>query len=133
MYEWPKVDRILTSVLAPIAPAVMHRAVGDDQAIVDERFPGQVVLSIGGGTSDQVQKSVRVTVNVFALGRTRAWQISNAVEEYLVDRFHYVPSHEEWGLIDTVKVESGAKDLPYASDQVSQVSATYRAVVRPLG
>lgn len=131
MYSWPDVRRILALQLEPFAEVTYQLQPGFHDGIVSGGRPVLHLVQVGGAESG-VERTVRVRADVYAAGESAAVDVAEAIASYLVGRPHYVPSDETLGLIDTVGVESVPTPVPYADDVISLVSATYRAVCRPL-
>lgn len=131
-YRWPDTRSILLEVLAPFATTYARQTVSWEQDTLNSATQAAITVRVVGGPVDGVSRSDRVRVDVFAVGDDAAFALAEQVGAYLVDRFHYVPDQPGLGQIDSVSVEISPVDVPYPSQVLSQVTATYQAELRPL-
>lgn len=82
-----------------------------------------------GGAQDGVLRTDRIAVDTYAVGSTATGDYAQAIDEFLVGSSH---ESADGDLIDGVGVEVIPTEIPYASDTVNRVSATYRADTRGL-
>lgn len=92
----------------------------------DAGLPATQVRRVGGSQDGHLRED-RIQLDTYGAGSTAAGQAADALHELLVDRSHFVPGV---GLIDSVTVETVPTELPYQSDTVNLVSATYRLASR---
>ena len=81
-----------------------------------------------GGTEQVVFRTDRLTVDVYAAGRTAAKDLAEAVRAALVDR----PLDTPHGVVDSVQVEVVPTREEFPSPVLAKFSAIYRAETRPI-
>ena len=97
------------------------------QLVVDfaDDLPAALIYRVGGDESGPFRQD-RLNVDVYANGSTAANAVANQIRAFLTGTSH----DTEAGLIDLVEVEVVPTEVPYMSDTVNQVSATYRVDTR---
>jgi len=97
------------------------------QLVVDfaDGLPAALIYRVGGDESGPFRQD-RINVDVYANGSTAANAVANQIRAFLTGTSH----DTEAGLIDLVEVEVVPTEVPYMSDTVNQVSATYRVDTR---
>lgn len=99
------------------------------QLVIDfaDHLPAALIYRVGGDESGPFRQD-RINVDVYAAGSTSANAVANQIRAFLAGQSH----DTEAGLIDLVEVEVVPTEIPYMSDTVNLVSATYRVDSRAL-
>lgn len=87
--------------------------------------PAVLIYRVGGSQSGPFRED-RVTVDVYAEGSSAANDVAQQVCTFLADSSHDTAA----GLLDLVEVEVTPTEVPFMSDTVNLVSATYRVATR---
>lgn len=97
------------------------------QLVIDfvDYLPAALIYRVGGAESGPFRQD-RINVDVYAAGSTAANHVANQIRAFLAGQSH----DTEAGLIDLVEVEVIPTEVPYMSDTVNLVSATYRVDTR---
>lgn len=128
MYVFPNTRNILFEILRLYGtPAFRLEAGWEDQWT----FPVHQITSLGGDVTGPLRED-RIRIDTYGPSDDDANDAAEALVAALADRYHYVDGQEQLGMIDRISVESSPAQVPYPSDTVSLVSATYRAALRPL-
>ena len=90
-----------------------------------DRLPAALIYRVGGSESGTFRED-RIAVDVYANGSTAANEVAEQVRAFLADSWHEV----DGALLDSVDVEVVPTEIPYMSDTVNVVSATYRVATR---
>jgi len=86
-----------------------------------DRLPAALIYRVGGEESGPFRQD-RINVDVYADGSTAANAVANDLRAFLAGSSHDTDA----GLLDLVEVEVVPTEVPYMSDTVNLVSATYR-------
>lgn len=107
-------------------------AVGFDATLQlnPEDLDGREIVHIKdiGGTEQSVFRTDRLTVDVYAQGRTAAKDLAEAVRAALLDR----PLDTPHGVVDSVKVDVVPTKEEFPSATLVKFTAIYRAETRPI-
>lgn len=97
------------------------------QLVVDfaEHLPAALIYRVGGDESGPFRQD-RITVDFYAAGSTAANHGADQIRAFLTGQSHDAAA----GLLDSVEVEVVPTEIPYMSDTVNVVSATYRVDTR---
>jgi hypothetical protein len=126
-YQFPNAAKIIAVIIDGHEVAVGEQTAGVTAALrleatFDQHLPVARVRRTGG-TEDGPLRTDRVAVDVYAVGTTAAQTIADELCAFLVGRDH---DAGDLGSIDDVSVETVPTEVPYASERISQVTATYR-------
>ena len=88
-------------------------------------LPAALIYRVGGSQSGPFRED-RITVDIYAEGSTAANDAAEQVRTFIADSWHDVDGI----LLDSVDVEVVPTEIPYQSDTVNLVSATYRVATR---
>lgn len=90
-----------------------------------DNLPAALIYRVGGSESGPFRED-RINVDIYANGSTAANQTAENVRAFLSDSWH----DADGALLDSVAVEVVPTEIPYMSDTVNIVSATYRVATR---
>lgn len=90
-----------------------------------DHLPAALIYRVGGSQSGPFRED-RMAIDVYAEGSSAANDVAQQVCAFLADSWHDV----EGALLDSVEVEVTPTEIPYMSDTVNLVSATYRVATR---
>lgn len=90
-----------------------------------DHLPAALIYKVGGSESGPFRED-RVNVDIYANGSTAANTIAEGVRAFLASTWH----DADGILLDQVDVEVTPTEIPYMSDTVNLVSATYRVATR---
>ncbi|HEY1177856.1 MAG TPA: hypothetical protein VGF17_17000 [Phytomonospora sp.] len=137
-YTFPDVREALFA-LVPLAvdgvTPYFQLTIDWEQTLADS--PAVLISRVGGAQSGPFRQD-RMQVDVYAIGSARANDVAQQICTFLADSSHSVPLPPDPTqdgaptevLLDLVEVEVIPTEIPYMSDTVNIVSATYRVDTR---
>ena len=122
-YTFPDVREALFTLV----PRAMDGVKPYYQLTIDfaDRLPAALIYRVGGEQSGPFRLD-RVAIDVYAEGSSAANDVAQQVCSFLADSWH----DADGALLDSVEVEVTPTEVPYMSDTVNLVSATYRVATR---
>ena len=122
-YAFPNARKAVRELCRPYGTTFLHLPEGWEKQVP------AILVYRSGGTEDGPFREERIVLEVYAVGSTAATDLAETIHEFLTGAPHYV---EGVGLIDDVIPLVVPSEVPYESDTLNLVTASYRVATRGL-
>lgn len=130
-FEWPDVELAVMDVLDELGETYLQLTVDWIEVLEGDPDPDATAIKIyavGGFGGDNVTRTQRVLVEVYAKSRDRCQDVITAARNKLLSGPHDTSA----GMIDRVRAEIEPARIAFTHQRIVQYQATFRADVRPI-
>ncbi|HLR96675.1 MAG TPA: hypothetical protein VK053_19275 [Jiangellaceae bacterium] len=128
-HAFPDIEMALVELLEPHGETRLRLDAGFEQRIDEGEAPAVIhAMTLGGYGGNQILRTDRARVGVYAASRDGAHDLAMTIRAHLLDSPHVT----EAGLLDLVTCETEPVQVPYPSDRVLLWQATFRVDTRPV-